>query len=38
MERRADEAVGAYLVMAIPLLVEGGTRDRRGPHPRRRCG
>ena len=28
MERRAAEAVGAYLVMAIPLLVESGARDR----------
>jgi dephospho-CoA kinase len=28
MERRAEAAVGAYLVMAIPLLVEGGSQDR----------
>ncbi len=28
MERRAAEAVGAYLVMAIPLLLESGARDR----------
>jgi dephospho-CoA kinase len=28
MESRAALAVGPYLVMAIPLLVEGGTRDR----------
>ncbi|MGO9988870.1 MAG: dephospho-CoA kinase [Steroidobacteraceae bacterium] len=28
MERRAAGAVGAYLVMAIPLLVESATRDR----------
>ena len=28
MEQRAAAAVGPYLVMAIPLLVEGGTRDR----------
>jgi dephospho-CoA kinase len=28
MERRAAEAVGPYLVMAIPLLVESGARDR----------
>jgi len=28
MERRAAEAVGAYLVMAIPLLVESAARDR----------
>jgi dephospho-CoA kinase len=28
MERRASTAVGPYLVMAIPLLVEGGNRGR----------
>jgi dephospho-CoA kinase len=28
MERRASAAVGPYLVMAIPLLVEGGNPDR----------
>jgi dephospho-CoA kinase len=28
MERRANGAVGPYLVMAIPLLVEGGNPDR----------
>jgi len=28
MERRAAGAVGAYLVMAIPLLVESAARDR----------
>ncbi len=28
MERRAAEAVGAYQVMAIPLLVESGAHDR----------
>jgi dephospho-CoA kinase len=28
MERSADLAVGPYVVMAIPLLVEGGSRDR----------
>jgi dephospho-CoA kinase len=28
MERSADVAVGPYVVMAIPLLVEGGARDR----------
>jgi dephospho-CoA kinase len=28
MDRRAQAAVGRYLVMAIPLLVEGGARDR----------
>jgi dephospho-CoA kinase len=28
MERRAGLAVGPYLVMVIPLLVEGGSRDR----------
>jgi dephospho-CoA kinase len=27
MERSADLAVGPYVVMAIPLLVEGGSRD-----------
>jgi dephospho-CoA kinase len=26
MEKKAKVAIGAYLVMAIPLLVEGGTR------------
>ena len=28
MERSAELAVGPYVVMAIPLLVEGGSRDR----------
>ena len=28
MEQRAETAVGPYVVMAIPLLVEGGARDR----------
>jgi dephospho-CoA kinase len=28
MEQSADVAVGPYVVMAIPLLVEGGLRDR----------
>ena len=28
MERRATAALGPYLVMAIPLLVEGGSPDR----------
>jgi dephospho-CoA kinase len=28
MEQTAETAVGSYLVMAIPLLVEGGSRDR----------
>jgi dephospho-CoA kinase len=28
MERRASTAVGPYLVLAIPLLVEGGPNDR----------
>jgi dephospho-CoA kinase len=28
MERSAELAVGPYVVMAIPLLVEGGARDR----------
>lgn len=28
MEHQAATAVGPYLVMAIPLLVEGGSRDR----------
>jgi dephospho-CoA kinase len=28
MERRAQDAVGPYLVLAIPLLVEGGGRNR----------
>jgi dephospho-CoA kinase len=28
MERRAGAAVGPYLIMAIPLLVEGGNPDR----------
>jgi dephospho-CoA kinase len=27
MERRADEAAGPYIVLAIPLLVEGGSRN-----------
>jgi dephospho-CoA kinase len=26
MERRADESAGSYIVLAIPLLVEGGSR------------
>lgn len=30
MERRAEDALGPYLVLAIPLLVEGGGRDRGG--------
>jgi dephospho-CoA kinase len=28
MEQNAEQAVGPYVVMAIPLLVEGGSRDR----------
>lgn len=28
MERRVEAAAGPYIVMAIPLLVEGGTHDR----------
>jgi len=28
MEQRAVRAVGPYLILAIPLLVEGGSRDR----------
>jgi dephospho-CoA kinase len=28
MEESAEAAVGPYVVMAIPLLVEGGSRDR----------
>jgi dephospho-CoA kinase len=28
MDRRAAVAVGPYIVMAIPLLIEGGSRDR----------
>ena len=28
MERSADQAVGPYVVMAIPLLIEGGPSDR----------
>ena len=28
MERNADQAVGPYIVMAIPLLIEGGPSDR----------
>lgn len=28
MERRADEAAGPYIVLAIPLLIEGGSRKR----------
>jgi dephospho-CoA kinase len=28
MEQRAQSAVGPYIVMAIPLLVEGGSTDR----------
>src|ERR1700722_9337704 len=28
MEHRASAVAGPYLVMAIPLLVEGGSRDR----------
>jgi dephospho-CoA kinase len=27
MERRAGEAAGSYIVLAIPLLVEGGSRN-----------
>lgn len=27
MERRAEAAAGSYIVMAIPLLVEGGSRN-----------
>jgi dephospho-CoA kinase len=27
MERRADESEGSYIVLAIPLLVEGGSRN-----------
>ena len=27
MERRADESAGSYIVLAIPLLVEGGSRN-----------
>jgi dephospho-CoA kinase len=27
MERRAGEAAGAYIVLAIPLLIEGGSRN-----------
>jgi dephospho-CoA kinase len=28
MDRRSAQAVGPYVVLSIPLLVEGGTRDR----------
>jgi dephospho-CoA kinase len=28
MEQSAERAAGPYVVMAIPLLVEGGSRDR----------
>jgi dephospho-CoA kinase len=28
MEQSAEQAVGPYVIMAIPLLVEGGSRDR----------
>jgi dephospho-CoA kinase len=28
MDRNADQAVGPYIVMAIPLLIEGGPSDR----------
>jgi dephospho-CoA kinase len=28
MEQSAEQAVGPYVVLAIPLLVEGGSRDR----------
>jgi dephospho-CoA kinase len=28
MDRRAKEAIGPYLILAIPLLVEGGGRNR----------
>src|SRR5271168_2446935 len=28
MEQRAENATGPYIVMSIPLLVEGGSRDR----------
>ena len=28
MERNAKAAVGSYVIMAIPLLIEGGWRDR----------
>ena len=28
MDQSAEQAVGPYVVMAIPLLVEGGSRDR----------
>ncbi len=27
MERRADESAGSYIVLAIPLLIEGGSRN-----------
>jgi dephospho-CoA kinase len=27
MERRADESPGSYIVLAIPLLIEGGSRN-----------
>jgi dephospho-CoA kinase len=27
MERRAEQAAGSYIVLAIPLLVEGGSRN-----------
>jgi dephospho-CoA kinase len=27
MERRTDESAGSYIVLAIPLLVEGGSRN-----------
>jgi dephospho-CoA kinase len=33
MERRAEESVGPYLVLAIPLLVEGAARNRAARDP-----
>ena len=38
MEQRAAAAVGPYLVMAIPLLVEGGSPRSHRPHSGRRRG